>query len=99
MLSSQEWILTGIIALTLLSIASGRIRPDLVAILVLVTLPITGVIDFEEAFSGFSRSVVITIIGLFMITQALEDTGVVQWIATRLAHISGGSETRLILLP
>jgi di/tricarboxylate transporter len=98
MLSSQEWILTGIIAATLLSIASGRIRPDLAAILVLVTLPITGVISFQEAFSGFSRSVVITIIGLFMITQALEDTGIVQWMAARLAHMGGGSEPRLILL-
>jgi di/tricarboxylate transporter len=98
MFSSQEWVLIGVIAAALVGIASGRIRADLIALLVLVTLPIVGVVSFQEALSGFSRSVVITIIGLFMITQGLEDTGVVQWIADRLKQIGGGSELRLILL-
>lgn len=98
MLSAQEWILIVIIGLTLFAIVFNLLRPDLVAILVLAILPLTGLITFQEAFSGFSRSVVITIIGLFIITQALEDAGVVQWIAGRLKQIGGGSETRLILL-
>jgi di/tricarboxylate transporter len=98
MLSTHEWLLIAVMTAALLGIASGRMRPDLVALLVLVTLPILGVIDFQEAFSGFSRSAVITIIGLFMITQALEDTGIVQRIARRLRRIGAGSETRLILL-
>jgi di/tricarboxylate transporter len=98
MLSSQEWILIAIITVTLVAIVFNLLRPDLIAILVLATLPVTGLITYQEAFSGFSRSVVITIIGLFIITQALEDAGVVQWIAERLKHIGGGSEMRLILL-
>lgn len=98
MLSSQEWILVAIIIVTLGAIVFNLLRPDLIAILVLATLPITGLITYQEAFSGFSRSVVITIIGLFIITQALEDTGVVQWIAERMKQIGAGSETRLILL-
>lgn len=98
MLSSQEWALIGIMAAALVAIASGRIRADLVALLILISLPITGIVSPQEAFSGFSRSAVITIIGLFMITQGLEDTGVVWWIAGRLRRIGGGSEPRLILL-
>lgn len=98
MLSSQEWILIAIIVVTLVIIISNLLRPDLVAILVLAVLPLTGLITFQEAFSGFSRSVVITIIGLFIITQALEDAGVVQWIAERLKQIGAGSEVRLIVL-
>ena len=97
-MSSQEWALVGIIFASLLAIASGRFRPDLIALLVLVTLPVVGVVSFEEAFSGFSRSVVITIVGLFMITQALEDTGIVQWVAERLRQAGGGAEARLIVL-
>ena len=77
LLSPQEWILIAIIAITLVLIISNLLRPDLVAILVLATLPLTGLVTYQEAFSGFSRSVVITIIGLFIITQALEDVGVV----------------------
>ncbi len=98
MLSSQEWALVGIMAVALLAIGSGRVRADLVALLILVTLPMAGLVSFQEALSGFSRSAVITIIGLFMITQGLEDTGVVRAIAERLRRIGGGSETRLIVL-
>ncbi|MEZ4870378.1 MAG: SLC13 family permease [Caldilineaceae bacterium] len=90
--------MVAIIVVMLILIVSNRIRADLVAILVLATLPLTGIITFQEAFSGFSRSVVITIIGLFIITQALEDTGVVQQIASWLRQLGRGSEARLIAL-
>ncbi len=98
MFTGQELVLIGIIAVTLLLIVFDVLRADLVAILVLAILPLTGIITVQEAFSGFSRSVVITIIGLFIITQVLEDTGVVQWIAERMKTIGAGSEVRLILL-
>ncbi|MCB0109490.1 MAG: anion permease, partial [Caldilineaceae bacterium] len=98
MLSSQEWILVIIVVTTLILIISNRLRADLIAILVLAVLPLTGIITYQEALSGFSRSVVITIIGLFIITQALEDTGVVQQIAGWLRQLGRGSETRLLTL-
>ena len=98
MLSTDEWLLIGVIVTTLALIASGRVRADLVAILVLVALPIIGLVSFQDALAGVSCSVVITLIGLFMITQALEDTGIVAWIAGRLRRVGGGSEVRLVLL-
>ncbi len=98
MLSSQEWLLLAIIGVVLVIIIFDLLRADLTAILVLAILPLTGIITVQEAFSGFSRSVVITIIGLFIITQALEDTGIVQWIADRMRTMGAGSETRLIAL-
>src|SRR5262249_3591191 len=39
---------------------------------------------------------VLTIVGLFVITATLERTGVVQWLADRLAHLGGTHETRMI---
>ena len=96
--SNPEIIVIAVTLVALVLIISDRLRPDLVALLVLATLPLTGVITFQEAFSGFSRSVVITIIGLFIITQGLEQTGVVKWLADRLRHIGRGSEVRLLLL-
>lgn len=98
MLTTQEWVLLAIIGTTLLLIVSNRLRADLIAMLVLAVLPLTGIVTYQEALSGFSRSVVITIIGLFIITQALEDTGVVQQIAGWLRHLGRGSELRLITL-
>lgn len=96
--TAQEWLLIAIIAASLLAIVFNVLRADLIAIIILAVLPLTGLVTYQEAFSGFSRSVVITIIGLFVITQALEDTGVVQWVADQLRWLGAGSEMRLIAL-
>lgn len=79
-------------------ILSNRIRPDIVAVLVLLSLGITGILTPEQALAGFSKPAVITIVGLFVITAALERTGVVQRIATALAYLSGTSEARMLLV-
>jgi di/tricarboxylate transporter len=98
MLSSQEILLIGIMVVALGLIVSNRTRPDVVAILTLLALSIGNLITPEEALSGFSRNAVITIIGLFIITQGLENVGIVQWVANRLRTMGQGSEVRLVLL-
>jgi di/tricarboxylate transporter len=98
MLSSQEIILLIIIVAALVLIMSNRIRPDVTAILVLLVVALTGLVTPQEAISGFSRSAVVTLIGLFIITESLENTGLVQWLANRLREIGQGSEVRLIML-
>ncbi len=45
----------GITALAIFFIVAGLLRADLVAILVLATLPLTGLVTYEESLSGFSR--------------------------------------------
>ena len=47
MLSAQEWILIGIILATLLIIVFDLLRADLVAILVMVILPLTGIVTVQ----------------------------------------------------
>jgi di/tricarboxylate transporter len=95
-LSSHEIELLIIVGLALTAILSNRLRPDLVALLVLLALGIGGIITSEQAVAGFSRSAVLTIVGLFVITATLERTGVVQWLADRLAQLGGTRETRMI---
>lgn len=94
----DQALLLGITFVALVVILSNRLRPDLVAILVLLALALTKVVTPEEALGGFSRPAVITIISLFIITRGLEDTGVVQWVADRLREIGAGSEARLVTL-
>lgn len=97
-MSIDELILISVILGALILIIRAHMRPDLVALLVLLVLGFTGVVTTAEALSGFSRSAVITIIGLFVITRALEETGVIQWAARRIHTLGRGSETRLILI-
>ncbi len=98
MLSVHETILVAVILAALILIVTNRLRADLVALLVLLTLGATGIVSPQEALSGFSRPVVFTIMGLFIITHALEDTGVMQWVGDRLRLFGGGSEARLMLV-
>ncbi len=84
-----------IIGVASLLIMTGKVRPDLTALLVAVSLGITGVLTPAQAFSGFSQSAVITILSLFVLTSGLEKTGVTQWLGRRLLGRLGHS-TRLL---
>jgi di/tricarboxylate transporter len=98
MLSTDEVVLIGIVALTLILILSNRIRVDLVALTVLLALGFAGMVTPSEAISGFSSPAVITLIGLFVITHALEVTGVIHSVARRVNKVGSGSEKRLTII-
>jgi di/tricarboxylate transporter len=72
-------------------------RPDLIALLVLISLGLTSVITSADLFSGFSRSAVITVMALFIMTNALYRTGVTRWMGERLLHLGGTRPWRLTL--
>ena len=95
-LSPTEIGLLAIVALALALIISNRIRPDLVAIFVLLTLGLSRILRPDQSLAGFSAPAVLTIVGLFVITAALERTGVVQWLSDRLALLSGSAEPRVM---
>jgi di/tricarboxylate transporter len=76
---------------------SERLRPDLVALLVLVALGTTGVLTAEEAFSGFSRSAVITILGIFILAAGLERAGITRQVGALLFRVAGREEGRLVV--
>ncbi|KAB8141019.1 SLC13 family permease [Chloroflexia bacterium SDU3-3] len=94
-MTGSQILLIGITTAALALIVSNKVRADLVALLVALALGITRLLTPEQALAGFSNSAVITIVGLFVITAALERTGVVQWLADRLALLGGGSELRI----
>ena len=91
-------IITSIIlAAALVLFLWNRIPADLVALLVVVALGVTGVLTPQEAFSGFSRSAVITIMAIFILTEALERAGVTEQAGNILLKIGGRSELHLII--
>ena len=75
-----------------------RIPIDIVTILLVIAMILTGTLSAAEAFAGFGNDIIITIAGLFVLTGGLVKTGVVDLVGRRLHHISGGSEFRLTVL-
>lgn len=74
------------------------LRSDLVALLVLSALGVSGVLTPQEALSGFSRSAVITIIAIFILTEGLDRTGVTHTLAEWLVRLGGSTEARMLVV-
>lgn len=96
-MTTPEWMLVGVFAGTIGLMFGTRLRSDLVAILAALSLGLLGVIPDGGVFQGLSSTVVMTLLGLFILAEGLEDTGVIRWAAMRLATVGGGSERRLLL--
>lgn len=77
---------------------AGRPRMDVVALLVILILPLTGIITLPEALEGFSDSNVILIALLFVVGEGLVRTGVANQLGELLMKHAGKSETRLLVL-
>ena len=71
---------------------SGWLRTDLLGLSVLFVLAISGLLTPQEAFVGFSSPAVITLAGLFILTEAMNGAGFVHWLAARVTKWSGRSE-------
>jgi len=76
----------------------GRIRSDIIALIALLVLTIGGVITTSEALSGFSNSIVIMMIGLFVVGGAIFNTGLAKMIGARLLRLAGGNQFKLFLV-
>lgn len=98
LLTPPELIVIAIIVLLFVLIFLTKLKIEIIALLMLLAVTLTGLVSPSDALSGFGSSVVMTLIGLFIITHALEQTGVIDRIAQRLNMIGAGSEVKLITL-
>jgi di/tricarboxylate transporter len=94
-MTTQIAILLSLLFLALVLFATERIPIDIVAILLVIALVLTGTLSAAEAFAGFGNDIVITIAGLFILTGGLAKTGVIDVIGRRLQGIAGHSEFRI----
>ena len=63
-----------ILVLAAIFFVSGKLRSDIVALCALVALLVFHILTPEEALSGFSSSVVVMMIGLFVVGGAIFQT-------------------------
>lgn len=75
---------------------ANRLRADAAGLAIALVLGLSGLIAPDEAFSGFSSSAVITIVGISILAQALQRTGVTQALGRLLSRLSRGGEGGMI---
>lgn len=89
-------ILAAITCGALALFATEKLRADLVAVIVTVSLAVTGLVSIDEAFAGFSNPAVITVAGIFVMSAGLLRTGGADQLVRALRYVGGRSERRLI---
>jgi len=77
--------------------AWNRLPVEVVAIGVALSLAATGVLDVDQALAGFGDSTVIFIGTLFVVSTALDSTGVTAWAGQRLIALAGDDTRRLLV--
>ena len=87
-----------ILALSAIFFMAGKIRSDLIALCSLILLVLFGILTPVEALSGFSNSVVIMMVGLFVVGGAIFQTGLAKMVSGKIMQAAGKNQLRLFLL-
>ena len=85
----------GILAAAVVLFVTEKVRVDLVALMVMLGLVVTGILEGEEAIMGFANEAVITIASVLVLSGALARTGVARFIGQRVLAASGDGVGRL----
>ena len=88
----------GIIVVALIIFGTEKLRVDVVALLVLLTVGLTGLVGPKEVFAGFSNSAVISVWAVYMVSGGLFKTGVADILGKFIYRLSGANEMRLIAI-
>ena len=87
-----------ILAVTVLLFIWDRLPVAVVALLVPLALWATGVLDLGTAVAGFGDPTVLFIAALFVVSEALDATGVTAWVGEFAMRQAGESPTRLMVV-
>ncbi len=106
----EMWLVIAVIVFPLTLVSINRWRIDVAALFMIVALGLAqffglGILGNKNspgqtllAISGFGQPVVVTLIGLFILTQSLTNNGVMLWLSQQLMAIGASSTNRLIFL-
>ncbi len=87
-----------ILLITGVFLAWGKFRADVVTLLSLITLAILGILTPAEAIAGFSNPIVLMLAGLFIVSGAINQTGLAKKISTYLLQLAGDNHLKLFLI-
>ena len=92
----QQILFLVILTATLVLFVSEKLRVDVVAMLALLALTLTGILGPKDALAGFSSEPAIIVAAVFVLSAGLSATGITDRIGAGIARAAGGSEWRTI---
>jgi len=92
----EQRIVFAVLLLALVMFIAARWRYDIVSLLALLAIAVTGVVPVEQLFDGFGHPAVVTVAAVLVVSRGLLNSGLVGGIASWLGKL-GDSPTVLIL--
>ncbi len=97
-MTAENILVLVILGAAVILFVSEKLRVDLIALLVLVALSLTGLVTIDEAFSGFSSPAVITVWSVYIVSGALFVSGVADKLASSMLRLAGENYVRILIV-
>jgi di/tricarboxylate transporter len=91
-------IVLGLLALAIILFATEKLSVDIITLILLIALVLTNILTPAEAFAGFSQDIIIILASIFIISGALQKSGLMDALGMWLYKFAKGSDNRLLLL-
>ena len=85
-------VVLGLLVVAMVLFAGEWLSIDLVALLLVIALVVTGVLTPDEAFSGFAREIIVVLAAIFLLSGTLVRTGALDWLGGVLQRVGGRRE-------
>lgn len=98
MLTKEMMIVFSILGLVIILLVFDILRVDVIGLLVMTLLPVTGLLSASQAVSGLGSKAVVVLICVMVIGASLNKTGVMSVVAQKIMNIAGKSQSRIVSL-
>jgi len=96
--SLEQIIVFAVLGAAIIAFMWGKFRYDLVALLTLLTVVAFGILPADQALVGFTHPAVVIVVSMFVLSQALVDSGIVEYVTGRLSGLAGRPIIQLVVL-
>ncbi|SHI57774.1 TrkA-C domain-containing protein [Dethiosulfatibacter aminovorans DSM 17477] len=86
-----------ILILAIILFVTEKLRPDIVAILIMILLAWSGVIEVGKAFSGFSSNAVVSIMAVMIMGYGIDKSGIMKKLSKKIIRLAGNGEKKLLV--
>src|SRR5918912_4095016 len=99
--SGQQVMFVAILLVAIGLLITERLRPDLVALLIILALAYSHILTTDDALSGLKSEPAVVIACMFILSAGLQMTGLSEVAGRRISQLAGTSRTRMlaVLMP
>lgn len=90
-------IVLGLLLIAIIAFSTEKISVDIVTMCCVCVLVFTGILEYKQAFAPFGSDFIIMLASIFIISAAIDKSGVLEVITAKIIKKSGGSQSKLIM--